>query len=92
MAATISVLSVAARPRNRPVLAYDGGMEISVYFTCKHCGLTYEVRQVHLPQQRSGSFDCIECKKPVFEWTGHYDYEDWKPVRMQIVRIGQPLQ
>ena len=66
---------------------------IKVLFVCQGCGLA-------LIQERlrgAGRFECTECRHPVYEWSGSYDYVLWIPVRELVAKtwdasLTVPLQ
>ena len=48
------------------------------YFSCPSCGLPYTAtRELH-PDKHSGKFKCEVCETKVHEWSGNYDFFDWK--------------
>jgi predicted RNA-binding Zn-ribbon protein involved in translation (DUF1610 family) len=51
--------------------------QTTVVFSCPKCGLNYQATQEHSSDQRSGSFDCKNCKTNVLKWSGVYDYSRW---------------
>ena len=66
------------------------GTQTTVHFACA-CGMHYSATREQRSEQHSGSFDCIDCKNPVHEWTGFYDLFDWKPEVMKPVRPGAKI-
>jgi predicted Zn finger-like uncharacterized protein len=57
------------------------------YFSCPHCATVYTASQEQLPGQHRGDF-CRRCGAPVHEWTGLYNFTDWKPVTTITRRKG----
>jgi hypothetical protein len=51
-----------------------------VHFCCPNCALVYAATQEHRAERRGGAFFCGECGSPVHEWTGRYNFINWKPV------------
>jgi hypothetical protein len=47
-----------------------------VYFSCRHCDQMYVASQEIRPA--AGCFNCLDCAKPVHEWSGPYGFTDWK--------------
>src|ERR1044072_4225713 len=48
------------------------------YFSCPSCGLPYTATREHHPDKHSGKFKCEVCETKVHEWSGNYDFFDWK--------------
>lgn len=48
------------------------------YFNCPSCGLPYTATREHHPDKHSGKFKCEVCDTKVHEWSGNYDFFDWK--------------
>jgi hypothetical protein len=48
----------------------------------------YTATQEHRPEQSWGIFKCQDCRKPVHEWRGNFDYFDWQAKVMKPVRPG----
>jgi hypothetical protein len=65
--------------------------QTTVYFVCPSCGLPNRATQELRPERLSGSFECVECRKPVHEWTGFYDLFNWQAVRMKPVVPGAKI-
>jgi hypothetical protein len=51
--------------------------KMPVYFACPDCHRLYLASQVH--RAGAGRFDCVDCGKPVHQWSGSYDFTGWKP-------------
>jgi hypothetical protein len=66
------------------------GTQTTVHFTRPKCGLHYSATSEQSPTQLSGDFLCMEegCGATVHEWTGFYDFFNWKPQVMKPVRPG----
>jgi hypothetical protein len=60
----------------------SNGTQITVHFSCP-CGRQYTTTQEQRPEQFTGSFTCWDCKKPVHEWKGNFDYRDWQAMIMK---------
>jgi hypothetical protein len=54
--------------------------KLIVYFSCPHCATIYTASQQERPGRHPGDFHCRMCAAPVHEWSGLYDFIDWKPV------------
>ena len=52
-----------------------------VYFACSGCALIYRTIQVRRSKPKPGRIDCVDCKATVHDWSGLYDFVNWKPVR-----------
>jgi predicted RNA-binding Zn-ribbon protein involved in translation (DUF1610 family) len=53
-------------------------LKLPVYFSCRHCETVFRATQVRQPG--AGSYICRACGTPVHEWSGPYNFVDWKPV------------
>lgn len=62
------------------------GTQAIVHFICPHCDMIYVATQKKSPEQLSGDFHCGACGISVHEWTGFYDFSDWKQVTMKPMR------
>src|SRR5216684_5864675 len=65
--------------------------QTTVVFSCPKCGLNYQATQEHSSDQRSGSFDCKNCKTNVLKWSGVYDYSRWTPVPKALTRCSHRI-
>jgi hypothetical protein len=59
------------------------GTQTTVYFVCPSCRLPYRATQRLRPERLSGSFKCVECRKPIHERTGCYDHFNWQAATMK---------
>jgi predicted RNA-binding Zn-ribbon protein involved in translation (DUF1610 family) len=50
--------------------------KLTVYFACPHCGALFTATQEHHPG--AGTFECTHCGWLVHEWSGPYNFIDWK--------------
>jgi hypothetical protein len=53
--------------------------EVAVHFACRHCEKIYVASQES--RRGTGTFNCLECAKQVHQWSGNYNFADWKPVQ-----------
>jgi hypothetical protein len=49
-----------------------------VIFCCPKCGAGYEAKQARHAFLGFRNFNCHICRAKVFEWSGVFDYVDWK--------------
>jgi len=59
------------------------------YFSCHSCGLPYTATREHHPERHSGSFKCEVCATKVHEWSGNYDFFDWKVDQVKSPVFGK---
>jgi predicted RNA-binding Zn-ribbon protein involved in translation (DUF1610 family) len=71
-------------PRSDKRLRRDARLQMmtTVIFACPKCGLAHEVRQVYVPTEESGRFDCADCGARIHSWKGVFNYAGCKPVRL----------
>ena len=53
---------------------------VIVYFSCPNCLAVYRAAQAPRAEKGYNSFSCKNCGTPVHEWTGLYDFLDWRHV------------
>jgi hypothetical protein len=59
------------------------------YFSCPNCGLPYiAIREKH-PYTHSGHFSCEVCSTKVHEWSGNYEFFDWKVAQTKSPDFGR---
>ncbi len=51
-----------------------------VYFCCPECAMVYSAKQELRSHRHPGAFQCGACATSVHEWTGYYNFANWKPV------------
>ena len=49
---------------------------ITVHFSCRDCGVIYCATQQR--GTSSGLFECRNCAVPVHDWSGAYNFVDWR--------------
>jgi predicted RNA-binding Zn-ribbon protein involved in translation (DUF1610 family) len=54
---------------------------VMVHFCCPQCLSVYQARQERRAEKRHGAFHCQNCGTRVHEWTGIYDFLDWRHVK-----------
>ena len=64
--------------------------KLIVYFSCPHCATIYTASQQEQPGRHPGYFLCRMCATPVHEWSGLYNFTDWKPVTTTPRRKRSP--
>jgi hypothetical protein len=52
---------------------------VTVIFACPKCETTYQAKQRRSRDNVAGSFGCLECGRPVYAWSGPYEYATWEP-------------
>jgi predicted RNA-binding Zn-ribbon protein involved in translation (DUF1610 family) len=86
----VSLNVESGRLENGPAPAHirqmTNGTQAIVHFICPHCDMIYVATQKKSPEQLSGDFHCGACGISVHEWTGFYDFSDWKQVTMKPMR------
>ena len=57
-----------------------GERDMIVHFSCPNCLAVYRATQAPRAEKGYNSFSCKNCGTPVHEWTGLYDFLDWRHV------------
>ena len=77
----------AASPRTNANLSLLSGDEqlrrVERLFACPHCHRVYTAKQERKLGRAHGCFRCGACRIPVHEWTGYYDFSDWRPTLLK---------
>ena len=64
--------------------------KLIVHFSCPDCATIYTATQEEQPGRHPGTFHCRQCGAPVHEWTGLYNFTDWKMTILRRKRTRQP--
>jgi predicted RNA-binding Zn-ribbon protein involved in translation (DUF1610 family) len=85
-AGTTTTITTIIVPESRQIAlgiaqvhAHTVGMDmpkLTVHFACPHCGALFTATQEHQPG--AGTFECTHCGWLVHEWSGPYNFIDWK--------------
>ena len=66
--------------RNESSLRMGNDAPVIVYFSCPKCPAVYQATQAPRAEKGHNRFSCKNCGTPVQEWTGLYDFFDWRHV------------
>jgi predicted SprT family Zn-dependent metalloprotease len=69
-------------PVRAHIVSMSNGTQITINFKCP-CGMNYTATQEQCPEAHSGGFDCTDCGKSVYEWSGNTNYSNWKAITMK---------
>jgi predicted RNA-binding Zn-ribbon protein involved in translation (DUF1610 family) len=53
---------------------------VIVHFCCPQCLAVYRATQARRAERGHNTFSCQNCGTPVHEWTGLYDFLNWRHV------------